>query len=249
MTLLRDQRREQTRRRLYEAALEVFRRDEVASCRIDDIAIAAGVSRGSFYFHYPTKEHVLIEHMRETEVQICSAISALPASAPLTQVLETVATALAAIWQPDPRLLPDVAAVGMRYAASALTDAESGRLRQTLAERFAAAAQRSELSTLLPAEILSDLYLGNTLAGLLAWYGHQETPLKTVLQSTNILFFGGVQVGTSGSPMPKLSKTSVPRPKVKKAPVPKVKKAPVSKLKATPASRGKRKPASRSARG
>ena len=39
MTLLRDQRREQTRRRLYEAALEVFRRDEVASCRIDDIAI------------------------------------------------------------------------------------------------------------------------------------------------------------------------------------------------------------------
>jgi len=226
MAILRDQRREQTRRRLYEAALEVFRRDEVASCRIDDIAIAAGVSRGSFYFHYPTKEHVLIEHMRETEVQICSAIAALPASAPLTQVLDTVAGALAAIWQPDPRLLPDVAAVGLRYAATALTDAESGKLRQTLAERFAAAAQRSELSTLLPAEILSDLYLGNTLAGLLAWYGHQETPLKTVLQSTNILFFGGVQVGTSASPQPaprsqaKAKEKPAPRAELKSKPAP-----------------------------
>lgn len=197
MTALRDSRREQTRRRLYEAALAIFRRDEVATCRIDDIAIAAGVSRGSFYFHYPTKEHVLIEYMRETELQICRAVDLLPATAPLTQVLDTVGTALAQIWQPDPRLLPDVAAVGLRYAATALTDSESGRLRKTLADRFAAAAQRGELSTLLPPEILSDLYLGNTLAGLLAWYGHQETPLKTVLQSTNILFFGGVQVGTT----------------------------------------------------
>ena len=197
MTALRDTRREQTRRRLYEAALVVFRRDGVAACRIDDIAIAAGVSRGSFYFHYPTKEHVLIEYMRETELQICSAVKLLPETAPLTQVLDTVCTALSQIWQPDPYLLPDIAAEGMRFAATALTDAESGRLREMMAERFASAARRNELSTLLPPEILSDLYLGNTLAGLLAWYGHQETPLKTVLQSTNILFFGGVQVGTT----------------------------------------------------
>lgn len=236
MAILRDQRREQTRRRLYEAALEVFRRDEVASCRIDDIAIAAGVSRGSFYFHYPTKEHVLIEHMRETEVQICSAVEALPESAPLTQVLDTVATALAAIWQPDPRLLPDVAAVGLRFAASALTDAESGRLRQTLAERFATAAQRSELSTLLPPAILSDLYLGNTLAGLLAWYGHQQTPLKVVLQSTNILFFGGVQVGASSVPGARRS------PELGPQPAPSIKTKAKAKAKAKPA------PRSRSAR-
>ena len=212
MTALRDTRREQTRRRLYEAALVIFRRDGVDACRIDDIAIAAGVSRGSFYFHYPTKEHVLIEYMRETEFQICGAVDLLPETAPLTQVLETVCNALAQIWQSDPRLLPDIAAVGMRFAASALTDAESGRLREMMAERFAAAARRNELSTLLPPEILSDLYLGNTLAGLLAWYGHQETPLKTVLQSTNILFFGGVQVGTTLNPP-----TSAAAPKKPKA--------------------------------
>lgn len=196
MAVLREQRKDETRRRLYEAALEIFRRDGVAACRIDDIAIAAGVSRGSFYFHFPTKEHVLLEYMRETELQITMAIEALPKSTPLSAVLDTVSTALAAIWQDDPRLLPDIAAVGLRYTATALTDSESDSLRKILAERFAAAAHRGELSVLLPAEVLSDLYLGNTLAGLLAWYGQKETQLQHVLQFINILFFGGVSVQT-----------------------------------------------------
>lgn len=209
MSVLREQRREETRRRLYEAALEVFRREDVATCRIDDIARAAGVSRGSFYFHYPTKEDVLLDYMRETEIQITSAVDALPDSAPLLLVLETVVHALAAIWEHDPRMLPEVVAVGLRFTATALTDPESGKLRNTMAERFAAAARRGELSTLLPPEILSDIYLGHTVAGLLAWYGHQATPLLVVLQSTNMLFFGGVQIDLSMKPAAKKAKKPV----------------------------------------
>ena len=56
----RDRQREETRRRIYLAALDVFRRTGVAPAHIDDIAGAAGVSRASFYFHFPTKEHVLV---------------------------------------------------------------------------------------------------------------------------------------------------------------------------------------------
>lgn len=206
MSDLREQRREETRRRIYEAALEVFRREDVATCRIDDIARAAGVSRGSFYFHYPTKEDVLLDYMRETEIQITTAVDALPESAPLSEVLETVGKALTAIWEHDPRLLPEVVAVGLRFTATALTDPESGKLRNTMAGRFATAAGRGELSTLLPPEILSDIYLGHTVAGLLAWYGHQETPMQIVLQSTNLLFFGGVQVDLPLKPAQKPAK-------------------------------------------
>jgi len=72
----REEQRAQTRQRLYECAVEVFRRDGVEACRIDDIATAAGVSRGSFYFHFPTKKHVLLARMRETEDQLCDAIDA-----------------------------------------------------------------------------------------------------------------------------------------------------------------------------
>jgi AcrR family transcriptional regulator len=197
MSFLREQRREETRRRLYEAALAHFHHDGVANCRIDDIARSAGVSRASFYFHYPTKDDVLLEYMRETELVITSAVDALPKDAPLCTVLETMSAALAGVWQPDPRLLPDVVAVGLRFTATVLTDPSSGRLRQTMAARFAAAAERGELTTVLPTGTLSDLYLGHTVAGMLAWYGHQETPLNVVLHSMNILFFGGVQPGVT----------------------------------------------------
>lgn len=193
MAALRDQQREETRRRLYEAALEVFRRDGVPGSRIDDIVRAAGVSRGSFYFHFPTKEDVIFELMRETERRITGALDALPPSAPLPRVVDSVITSLVEIWEADPRLLPEVASIGLRTAASALAETEPGRLRDKLAARFRTAVGRGELSTLLPAEILSDLYLGHTLGGLLAWCGNQQASMRTVLEGVTLLFWNGAR--------------------------------------------------------
>ncbi|MCZ7686634.1 MAG: TetR/AcrR family transcriptional regulator [Sandaracinaceae bacterium] len=135
----REEQRERTRRRLYECALEVFRRDGVVACRIDDIATAAGVSRGSFYFHFPTKEHVLLERMRETEDVICDALDALGPDASVTAVLGVLNEQLAAVWEPDPQLLPDVTGAALRLAATTMEDREATRLRRVLAERFRAA--------------------------------------------------------------------------------------------------------------
>lgn len=187
----RDEQRERTRRRLYECALEVFRRDGVAACRIDDIATAAGVSRGSFYFHFPTKEHVLLERMRETEDVICEAIDALPDDAPLTDVLGVLSEQLTAIWEADPELLPDVGGAALRFAATTMEDRESTPLRRALAERFEGAASRGELEGRLPPVILSDLYLGHVLAALLAWYGNRSLPLRAMLDAVRELFWNG----------------------------------------------------------
>lgn len=57
----REQRSLATRRRIYEAALEEFRRVGFDTASIARIAMRAGVSRPSFYFHFPTKQHVLLE--------------------------------------------------------------------------------------------------------------------------------------------------------------------------------------------
>jgi hypothetical protein len=45
----------------------------------------------------------------------------------------------------------------------------------------------------LPPQILGDLYLGNTLAGLLAWYGNPAMPLHAVLDAVTDLFWNGVK--------------------------------------------------------
>ena len=93
----RQEQRLETRRRIYESALAIFRRDGVGPCRTDDIATAAGVSRGAFYFHFPTKEHVMLERMRETEQIICGQIDAMAKDAPIDSVLAVLNRALASI--------------------------------------------------------------------------------------------------------------------------------------------------------
>lgn len=189
----REQQRERTRQRLYECALEVFRRDGVGPCRIDDIATAAGVSRGSFYFHFPTKEHVLLERMRETEDVICDELEALPADAPVTDVLRVLNEQLTAIWEPDPQLLPEVAGAALRFAATTMEDREATRLRQVLAARFSAGTERGEIAGRMPAEVLSDLFLGHILAALLAWYGNRALSLRTTLDVVAEIFWNGAR--------------------------------------------------------
>ncbi len=50
---------ERTRSGLVAAAREVFERDGFAASRMGDISVAAGVSHGSVYTYFPTKESVL----------------------------------------------------------------------------------------------------------------------------------------------------------------------------------------------
>ena len=61
---------QETRARLFDAALTEIGRSGLAGADVSAIASAAGVVRGTFYFHFPTKEHVLVELERNEEVKI-----------------------------------------------------------------------------------------------------------------------------------------------------------------------------------
>jgi TetR/AcrR family transcriptional regulator, repressor for uid operon len=71
----RDAQRQQTRQRVYAAALAEFKRTGMAAADVGDIATAAGVARGTFYFHFPTKEHVLAELERHEEARLVAQLS------------------------------------------------------------------------------------------------------------------------------------------------------------------------------
>jgi AcrR family transcriptional regulator len=189
----REEQRKQTRRRLYECALEIFRRDGVVTSRTEDIAKAAGVSRGAFYFHFPTKDHVLLDRMRETEDQVCAALEQLPPETDIHALLAALNGELATIWQNDPQLLPDLCGAAMRFTAATMSDQEATPLRALLSDRFRIAAERGEIVARLPAVILGDFYLGNTLGGLLAWYANQILPLRSVLDAVTELFWNGAR--------------------------------------------------------
>jgi TetR/AcrR family transcriptional regulator, repressor for uid operon len=57
----RDARRLQTRERLLGAAIVEFKRAGMSGADVHAIVAAAGVAHGTFFFHFPSKEHVLLE--------------------------------------------------------------------------------------------------------------------------------------------------------------------------------------------
>jgi AcrR family transcriptional regulator len=71
---VREAQRLQTRARVFDAALVEIGRSGLAGADVAAIASAAGVARGTFYFHFPTKEHVLVELERAEEVKIVAKL-------------------------------------------------------------------------------------------------------------------------------------------------------------------------------
>ena len=124
----RDRQREETRLRVFAACRSrSFDGDGVAQSRIDEIAKLAGVSHGTFYFHFPTKDDVLAELLDLSEQRITAAIESLAADAPTLELLECFSVAMAREWREDRSIFPDAAMVGLRLAAAGGSGREAGR--------------------------------------------------------------------------------------------------------------------------
>ncbi|OBF82739.1 TetR family transcriptional regulator [Mycobacterium sp. 852002-51163_SCH5372311] len=67
---VREAKRLQTRERLMGAAIAEFKRAGMAEADVGAIVTAAGVAHGTFFFHFPTKEHVLLELERREEERL-----------------------------------------------------------------------------------------------------------------------------------------------------------------------------------
>src|ERR1700748_1743537 len=102
----RERQREDTRQRIYDAAMEIFRRDGFEVARVDDVAKAAGVSHGTVYFHFATKDEVLMHCLRASQPRVVAVIDPVPANAPQIAVLDAATSAIALEWEGDPQLFP-----------------------------------------------------------------------------------------------------------------------------------------------
>ncbi|EID09199.1 TetR family transcriptional regulator [Mycolicibacterium phlei RIVM601174] len=64
----------QTRERLLGAAIAEFKRTGMAAADVGAIVAAAGVAHATFYFHFPTKEHVLLELERREQERMAAEL-------------------------------------------------------------------------------------------------------------------------------------------------------------------------------
>jgi AcrR family transcriptional regulator len=122
----REAQRLRTRARLFDAAVAEIGRSGLASTDVAAIAAAVGVARGTFYFHFPTKEHVLVELERTEEAKIV-AMLATEASEPgdLMSVLTLlVRQVLAAEQRLGPVVFRDM--LGLHFSATRPVEDEPG---------------------------------------------------------------------------------------------------------------------------
>ena len=71
----RETRRLQTHQRILGAAIAEFKRSGMAAADVGAIVASAGVAHGTFFFHFPTKEHVLLELEACEESRLAAELS------------------------------------------------------------------------------------------------------------------------------------------------------------------------------
>ena len=156
----RERQRLETRSRLYEASVAEFRKAGFQRAQIETIAEQAGVARGTFYFHFPTKEHVLLEMQRRYEVLIVERFRDLqPRTGSVASFLEGVIEAIAAQSSSvgDPALSRELVAMYVREPRH--LDLSTEPLVVALVDWFSDAQERGEVRSDLAPEDIANVFL------------------------------------------------------------------------------------------
>jgi AcrR family transcriptional regulator len=168
----RERQRDLTRERLFEAAIEEFRREGFDRASIARIAKRAGVSRASFYFHFPTKDHVLLELQWNLELRI---VERLKGQEVLRSALLEFVDALLDVEDSvgDPELYRDMFRIYTRRPEGLSLDDQPFPVMFELGHRFAKGAQNGELRASLEPAQATHLFLTSVFGYLI---GSSEPP-------------------------------------------------------------------------
>jgi AcrR family transcriptional regulator len=162
----REQQRAATRERIFAAAVEEFRRVGVERANVAEIARAAGVSRPSFYAHFPTLDHVLYELAWRLAQEV---VGRLEPAAGLRATLERLADALIDAERAvgDAALFREMVSIFARRRAVPGIDPAAIPVLGELMRRFEAARAAGELRAGMPAEQAARLCLSGVFGQLL----------------------------------------------------------------------------------
>ncbi|MBI4957205.1 MAG: TetR/AcrR family transcriptional regulator [Myxococcales bacterium] len=192
MATRRDTQKAKTRERLYATAMRLFLRRGFERVGVDDIVRACRVARGTFYFHFPSKDDVLLEAVRRGEARILGRLET--EHAPTTRVaLAGAIAAFAEEWEGRRTLWPHAGAVALRRIGAEAEGRANDPLRLALARTFEQGIVRREIASTLGPQMLADIFLLDVFAGLMAWSARGEPPLSVVLPGVVELFLRGVE--------------------------------------------------------
>jgi AcrR family transcriptional regulator len=167
--------RRKTYEQVYAAAVAEIARVGRSAADVGAIAAAAGVARGTFYFHFPTKEHVLLELERREEQRIVAGLARRAVAGDLRAVLPAIVQQIrAAERRLGPRLFREMLAVHFSAASP-----DGGRLQQhPLATFLIDAVRTAQAAGAIAASLAADAVAATFLTGLFGLLAAGEGPGK-----------------------------------------------------------------------
>jgi|Tabmets5t2r1_1033131.scaffolds.fasta_scaffold17430_2 AcrR family transcriptional regulator len=93
----------ETRRRILEVAAEAFAERGYVGTSLNDVLKASGVTKGGFYFHFPSKEALALATLRHKQEQWSAAVMASVLRCPrAVEQLDAMVDALCDLHEQDP---------------------------------------------------------------------------------------------------------------------------------------------------
>lgn len=167
----REQRRLETRELLYQLAIAELHRVGTSRARVRDIADAAGVVPGTFYFHFPTLDHVVFEFWQRNSRRFVTRLRELVPDgdrADVARFLRAVGDAMVDVEAEvgDAALVRDSIALVLRPPER--VDLRRNPIAELVVGFFARAAERGAIASELRPEELASVLLTSILGALAA---------------------------------------------------------------------------------
>ena len=202
-TLDRRQRRSaEIRERLFRAAVKLFAEKGFAETTVEDITNAADVGKGTFFNHFPSKDHVLISFSDMQLGKLQEAVNAMRGdTAPMSALLKKLSVRMTE----EPARAPDV------VRAILLANLSTSSVRSTMREKHARALElmtqlielgqeRGEFRRDLRAQDLAQVFRQMIFGTLLMWsvYGDASLP-ERINTALDVLLMGLVPRASAGA--------------------------------------------------
>jgi AcrR family transcriptional regulator len=201
--LTRSQRREQTRARLLDAAGQVFARRGFHAATVDEVADAAGYTKGAVYSNFANKDELflaLLDQRLAAQLQQVEALYAIESSEELFAAMRGQTEQEFAAARDFGVLMVEFSLYAMRNPAAQAELAERYRqLRGRLAELITKRYARHQTSPPMPPEHLAALALA-TDAGLFLQYSAEPGALPWELRADAMLQLLDPRYRRSGRP-------------------------------------------------
>ena len=175
----RARRWEDTHQRVYDTAMRLFQEHGFEQVSVGQIASGAGVSVPTFYAHYPSKEHLVMQ--LPTAEEMNALLTEQPADLSVAERIRRAMPQWFATWGPEFR-----EAQLIRWKVIATTPSlrtRAAEFERATAGMIADALPGESGATLRPADhIVVNAYLSAFTMGMLAWAeGNGERKLEEIV--------------------------------------------------------------------